>query len=365
MCRSISSAGHDVSLLVPTEKDCVVDGVAIRAVPMPRSKLARAIETPWFLYRRALEENADVYQFHDPELIPIGLLLRCIHKRKIIYDIHEHVPQQILIRSYIPKWLRKWVAAGFDMFERHSASQFSALVTANEDINERFKNLRGPVISIHNYAEVEEFGPAAILDPSRYASSIVYHSCGNERTAFPAVLQALELVSRNVQLRAIVTEPTPADYDAAARQLERARTDRVELRGVLPRKDMADIMSSCAVSMVLYTDARNHSSIRSNRFYESLAAGAPVIVSDFPEWQAAVDSIGCGLSVNPTDPASIAAAIEYICTHHSEAAMMGECGRKAFLRSFNWVPEKNKLLQLYDTLVAPNNQQDQIVRTGT
>jgi len=37
--------------------------------------------TAWSLYREALRQNGDVYHFHDPELIPLGLLLRRAEKR--------------------------------------------------------------------------------------------------------------------------------------------------------------------------------------------------------------------------------------------------------------------------------------------
>jgi glycosyltransferase involved in cell wall biosynthesis len=103
--------------------------------------------------------------------------------------------------------------------------------------------------------------------------------------------------------------------------------------------------------MVLYNEPRNHSGIRANRFYESLAAAAPVITPDFPEWRASVESIGCGLSVDPTDPRAIADALQFLLSHPEEAAAMGKRGRHAFLKTFKWTREKEKLLELYDELL--------------
>jgi len=81
-----------------------------------------------------------------------------------------------------------------------------------------------------------------------------------------------------------------------------------------------------------------------------LAAAAPVIVPNFPEWRAIVESIGCGLTVDPEDPEAIAGALKYLLTHPQEAAAMGKRGRRAFVQKFDWARETDKLLQLYDDL---------------
>ena len=41
-------------------------------------------KTLWKLFKLALKEKADVYHFHDPELIFIGIVLRLLDK-KVIY----------------------------------------------------------------------------------------------------------------------------------------------------------------------------------------------------------------------------------------------------------------------------------------
>jgi hypothetical protein len=84
--------------------------------------------------------------------------------------------------------------------------------------------------------------------------------------------------------------------------------------------------------------------------FEYMAAGIPVIASDFPLWRSIVMGAGCGLLVNPRDPSSIAKAISYLLTHDAEAEAMGKRGRAAVKLQYNWNTEERKLLNFYASL---------------
>src|SRR3546814_20875939 len=74
-----------------------------------------------------------------------------------------------------------------------------------------------------------------------------------------------------------------------------------------------------------------------------MAAGLPVIASDFGHWREVVEPAGCGLLVNPTDTRAIARAIEHLIGHPEEAAAMGRRGREAAIARYNWPQERQKL----------------------
>ena len=75
-CRSLAENGYRVSLIVPHSRSGTMDGVEIHVVPQPKSRFYRMTCTVWKVYRKAIEQDADLYHFHDPELIPAGLLLK-------------------------------------------------------------------------------------------------------------------------------------------------------------------------------------------------------------------------------------------------------------------------------------------------
>jgi len=61
---------------------------------------------------RALHVRAAVYHFHDPELIPVGLILRALGKH-VIYDVHEDVPADILGKYYLARRIRSSLGCAF------------------------------------------------------------------------------------------------------------------------------------------------------------------------------------------------------------------------------------------------------------
>ena len=88
------------------------------------------------------------------------------------------------------------------------------------------------------------------------------------------------------------------------------------------------------------------------KMFEYMAAGIPVIASNFPLWKVIVDGAQCGLCVDPLDPKAIGEAIQYLVDHPDEAEKMGKNGRLAVEEKYNWLIEEQKLLQIYENLLA-------------
>lgn len=80
-CRSLQRAGFQVTIIGPNPADMIADRVKIKAISRDESRAARMTRTVWRVYQEALRQHADVYHFHDPELIPVGLLLRASGKK--------------------------------------------------------------------------------------------------------------------------------------------------------------------------------------------------------------------------------------------------------------------------------------------
>ena len=106
-CVSLANAGYDVTLLVADNlPDENFKNVKISSIDFsPKNRLDRILNSKKQMLKKALLINADVYHFHDPELIPVGLSLKKKNK-KVIYDSHEDYPNDIKEKKlWIPKFI--------------------------------------------------------------------------------------------------------------------------------------------------------------------------------------------------------------------------------------------------------------------
>ena len=360
-CRSLAGAGYDITLVAPHGKNEIVDGVRIRGLPLPGGKFSRATRTAWKVFREAMGQGAEVYHFHDPELIPGGLLLR-ISGKKVIYDVHENHPRNRFFSKYsIPGWHWRplgWLSWLMEHIEHFSARRFSAIVTADDELLKRFYVFNDRTIPIQNYPLQEELLSRPIGEDSRYTSGRLVSFGGiAPRASIRELVVAISLLPEGLNARLILG----GDATSEALRSEVSQMpgwERVEYRGMIPRREMVDLLARAAAAVILFSPSLNSLDVRSNRLFEAMGAGLPVITSNFPKWKEFVEGNRCGLTVDPKNPQAIAEAFAYILTHPGESAAMGSRGRQLILERFNWAQEEKKLLGLYADILCKIRSQE-------
>ena len=106
-CRSLAAHGFAVTVVGPGEGSSSLAGVRILGVPsLGEGRFRRMSITVWRLLIRCLRLPADVYHFHDPELITLGFVLK-LFGRRVVYDVHEDYPQKILTKEWISPIVRR------------------------------------------------------------------------------------------------------------------------------------------------------------------------------------------------------------------------------------------------------------------
>lgn len=341
--KSLAKAGYDVSLVAQHDKEETVDGIRIIPLPKPKNRLKRMTMTVWMAYRKALKVNADIYHFHDPELIPIGLLLKLCGK-SVIYDVHEDVPRHNLSKSYIPAAFRKPISTMIEIMEAFSARRFDGVVTATPFINRRFSELGATAINVNNYPLVSELYTTE--DQWKNKEKIVCYVGGiaKIRGAF-GMLDAIG----KTKYRLLLAGNINPDAEKSLKQLP--GWPQVEALGFVDREGVRATIGRSMGGLVIFHPGPNHINAQPTKMFEYMSAGIPVIASNFPLWQEIIEGTECGICVDPLNPEEIADAIRWIIEHPIEAQEMGEKGRQAVLDKYNWVQESQKLLRLYAELM--------------
>jgi glycosyltransferase involved in cell wall biosynthesis len=349
-CRALVEAGYRVTLIVPHCKSLVRDGVRVKATPVRRGRLQRATLGVWDVLISALKEQADVYHFHDPELIPAGILLRLLG-RKVVYDVHEDLPGTISYKDYLPRWIRKPLAYFVGAIEGVLSGVFSGIITATPFLAERFSRFNPKTSVVHNFPLLEEFQPS---NSNRApASSFVYVGMSiTPQRGGRELVKAIDLVSDSAAAHLVLV-----GRFESAQFLDELRAlpgwTKTSAQGYLDRDKLAAVLCEARAGLVTIHPEPNYLYSYPVKLFEYMACGIPLIASDFPCIRQLVDEARCGILVDPKDHREIAAAMNYLLEHPTEADAMGENGRSAILQKFNWTRERKNLLDVYDRLLFP------------
>jgi len=345
--HSLVAVGYDVTLIAQHEANEMVDGIKILALPKPENRFSRIFLTTSTIYRIALQQKADVYHFHDPELLPTALLLKSTTKCRIIYDVHEDYPKTILSKYWLSPIVRRPIAHIFNWMEKWGASRIDCIIAATDDIAEKFRRT-GNVALIKNYPMVEH-----IIPRNRHGKEhplVIYAGVLSKERGIDEIVQAMQYLNDSRMPRLVLYGNFDSKfYQETVHKLK--GFDKVEYRGWLQPEALWQEMGFATIGIICFHPEPNHIKAMPNKLFEYMAAGLPVIVSNFPLWRKIVEENGCGLTVNPLSPQEIAKAVRYLLDNPGEAIRMGENGRKLVLEKYSWETEGRKLLSIYQSLL--------------
>jgi len=348
--KSLAKAGYKVTMIAQNNKNETVDGVRIISLPKAKNRIHRMISLTWKAFWLALKEKAEIYHFHDPELIPIGILLK-LRGKKIIYDVHEDYSLAIKSRYWIPLSVRKLVAVLFKSIENFSAMYFSGVVPATPAIAKRFRSLNRNTVIVQNFPIIDEFSlkKDGVSWDDR-TNAVAYIGGIDLLRGIKEMVEAIRLTQEVIEAKLILAGNfSPESLKEDIKNMEGWKN--VGYRGFLCTEEVVNIMEQVKAGLVLFYPEPNHIQAQPNKLFEYMSAGIPVIASDFPLWRQIVEEAGCGLLVDPLDPKAISEAIIYILEHPKEAEAVGNRGRKAIEEQYNWYKEEKKLLCLYERLL--------------
>jgi len=303
---------------------------------------------------RALRAKASIYHFHDPELIPLGLILRILG-RKVIYDVHEDYVDAILHKTWLPRWSRKLISNAFNFMEKKCAAFFNAVVLAELGYRNSFKKVRTRQEYILNY-------PLATVNnierplTNRKPINLIYAGTISDIRGAVEMVEALHILHNeacNVHLYLVgpINQPTlQVRLDELIKKY--GLQDRITMTGFIPHAQVYDYYRQADIGLGLLYPVDNHLKSLVTKIFEYMAVSLPMVISDFPHWKQLLIKLQAGLTANPLDPEDIAAQIKYLINHPEIRASMGQAGRQAYEENFNWSTEEKKLLGLYEKLLS-------------
>ncbi len=342
-CRSLAGH-HHTFLIAPGAADFNLNDVQVLALGKQRGRLYRATVLQIKALLKARSLKADVYHFHDPELILTGLILKLFGFR-VVYDVHEDVPKDILLKSHIPAFLRRPISSIAGFVEKLAAKYCDAIVTVTPDIAGRFPADKTFMVKNYPYAINEPFSFEHYV---KRQTDMIYIGSISLNRGLLEMVSAAEKTQKKLQL--IGNAPQELIDNNISSQTH------VEYIPWIPSSELSSRMAQSKIGLVLLHPTATFMTSYPLKLFEYMASGIPVIASNFPEWAKIIDKYRCGLLVDPMNPDAVNEAISDLLNHPEKAYQMGQNGLNAISTELNWDRELEVLLSVYEFIWAGRSQ---------
>lgn len=341
--KTLTQAGYDITLIAQYNRNEIVDGVKIIALPKPRNRFMRIFGLTWWAFFLALRQNVDFYHLHDPELIMVGVILKFFGK-KIIYDVHEDVPKQILDKDWIGNlFVKKFFAFLVNLIEQTGAFLFNRIVAATPEIAKKFP--KNKTIILRNFPILKLINNAISVDYKKNKPLIIYAGGLSKIRGIKEVIQAMEYIGDRAELLLL----GKWESEKFKKECENLRGWKyTKYLGFKKLEEVYGYMRISDIGLSMLYPTKNYSVGLPIKSFEYMACSLPIVMSNFSYWQKIFKEYG--LFANPYDSKDIAKKILFLLNNSTQAKRLREKGKQLVEEEYHWEEENKKLLKMYKDL---------------
>lgn len=341
--KSLAQNGYEVVVIAQHDKEEIIEGVRIVPLPAPKSRIDRLTKTMWKLIVLAVREKAVVYHFHDPELMLFCLFLKLCGK-KVIYDVHEDYSLSIRSKDYLPVLIRYPLSFLLGFAERIASSCFDLVILAIDRMRNKFSSHN--LVVIHNYPFIYKNIDADVRQNTVF--TITYAGPLAQIRGIAQVIKAIELLNNNGVKLVLMGEFVTPEYERHLRTMK--GWQQVEYLGVKPHHDVLRVFAMADLGIECSLPIPNYLYAESNKIFEYMSVGLPVLCSNLPRIREIVEGNNCGKCIDPSKPEDIANGISYFMNNREIRKKMGESGKMAIQSRYNWSVEEKILINEYNKI---------------
>ena len=340
-CVTLYNHGFNVCLIVAGEEDHIFKGLRIFGLKKQNNRFLRFFKTSIIdVLKTSRKVNADIYHFHDPELIIAGIILK-IFGNKVIYDIHENNSASLLTKPYLKsKVVRYFLASSVRYIEKLSISFFDAIITARPDISEVFDHNK--MITLRNFPILENSCRKRELNTKEGKRSVIYVGGLSQIRGIEVLIDAF-----NDMPEYILYLLGPIKEKMIKNKIDTSNSNVKYLGCVEPFQVFKHIYKA-DIGIVTFLNVPNHIKTLATKPFEYMACGKPMIMSDFDYWKETFKE--SSLYVNPLDKNEIINATKELMTNHELFNKMSKLNARLSNTKYNWNSESKKLINLYNNL---------------
>ena len=299
----------------------------------------------------ATRHKARLYHVHNPEMIPLALVLKLLG-RKVIYDTHENYALRLMLRDRVPQSLKAPLGKFISAIEVFTSKIVDATFVTQEGQLETFSSktylLRNaPYLSQRLLKSIKVERSKIVKTGAVFR--LIYVGGLSRYRGIANMLDSLMIINQSHTTRLWLAGP---DLDGCLDKAQKHQAWKyVDYLGVLSHGAALAYMSEANLGLVVLSDIGDHASARPSKLFEYMAVGCPFISSDFKLWREFIEPMEPGWWIQPDDSALLAGAVLKAVAAPGELKSKAEQGRE-FIAKFNWQNESKVLLETYRKILG-------------
>ena len=348
-CISLAKIFDDVSLVAPNAPEGIVDGVHVWGVNFPdiKNRKKRFFKLRKLIIQKAIDVDADIYQFHDPELLPFAKKLKKLGK-KVIYDSHENVPATILTKDWLRyDWVKKILSKGYNKFEKSITKKCDAIISVLPNITNSFKHPLSE--TIYNYPIIESSQLLSKSYNDDEIFNIVYHGGLTKQRGIKEICLAINQLDRkNCKLHLMGAWESNEFENECMNIIE--DKSKVINYGLLSFEECQLILKQGHLGLVLLHHSPNYLYSLPIKLYEYIINGMAVIMSDIPFWKEEFASVA--RFSDPFDTKNVVSLMENIIDNFEQNKSKIVEFQNLIISNQSWAGEEKKLVTFYKKIIS-------------
>lgn len=329
------SKKYNVTVISPEEKIIKMyktKGYTRLLCPLVMSKL---------LYQ-GFKTNADIYYCHEPGSLLLGVILKTLKNKKLIYDSHEYFPSLISNNTIIPNPLRPLVYKIYDVSEKLLSKQADQIITVSESVKKRFPEAE----IIYNVPK-----EVNMCKCEKIKHSLVHVGNLSMERGLDKLLYSLKEIQKVYPDTNLTILGGIADGGNFADTYIKENNLNVDIIKWVEYDKIHEYLDSCQIGIILFQRGIYNTEIGlPNKLFEYMNSRCAVLASDFVEIRKVVNQSNCGVLVDPESVKDITNSIIKLFENEDKMLKMGGRGHSAILNKYNWANEEKKLLKLIDDI---------------
>ncbi len=351
-CSSLAKKTNYEVYLVAKGESYIKNNVHIIGVGnSPKGRANRIFQFSKRVAKCALDINADIYHFHDPELLQyVGMYKRA--GKIVVFDSHEDVEDSILDKEYLPQKIRKIVSFFYSKYSHKVLKKCDAVISVTPHLVKKLKRINSNTYMVTNYPLTETTNIVNKTDHD--TKTIVFAGGISSQWSHDMVIKAISGIDN---LYYNLYGSGDDNYINELKTID--GWEKTFYHGSVPFSEVKNALSISDISVVLLQPSHNTAgmlgTLGNTKLFESMYAGLPIICTNFDLWKKVIKDNKCGICISPYSIEELVSAIKYLLDNPAVAKKMGENGYRAVLNSYNWSTQEQILFDVYVDLIKKVN----------